>query len=555
MPFSFIDIEREKSRVIAYLFVFLIFFYFVTAYLILLVLENTLIPALSEIPRSVLHLPSAQHTLAALAVAFLAGFLHWSISTSHLIDRVALAVGAFPIDAQDTYHQFLKNIVDEVSIAIGGRPLEAMVIASASLNAFTIEDFNGRAVIGVTEGLLSRLNRAQIEAVVGHEAGHIISGDCLSTTVTCAVSEIYDESFSKLSAVMRGSRGRGVAVLLLVYLVIGFMRSLSKFIHYFISRQREYRADATAVRLTRDPLSLAEALELISRGWRGTGAMGERMQSIFIMNPNASSMDETDGFFADMFSTHPPIKHRVAILSDMAHLDTGTLQENLKNFKRVSPVAVPEFKNEEGALETEWFVFLDQQWLGPYDPQALSKLQGFKPDAWVRAKDSTATRHAYEVKPLLDLFRQGASEGENLGEAACPRCRVPLAEYHYEGVPILKCAYCGGVFVEQGKISRLFVRRDMEFSEEVKHLAETIIASKNKNILPKTPDPKSVWVYDCPKCRSTFKESFKMRRQFYLYSYPIEIDRCVRCDGVWLDKLELEVLQYLYEHKEDLFDV
>ena len=60
--------------------------------------------------------------------------------------------------------------MDEVSIAIGGRPIEAMVIRSASMNAFALEDFSGRAIIGITEGLLSRLNRAPIEAVVAHEA-------------------------------------------------------------------------------------------------------------------------------------------------------------------------------------------------------------------------------------------------------------------------------------------------------------------------------------------------------------------------------------------------
>jgi Zn-finger nucleic acid-binding protein len=45
-----------------------------------------------------------------------------------------------------------------------------------------------------------------------------------------------------------------------------------------------------------------------------------------------------------------------------------------------------------------------------------------------------------------------------------------------------------------------------------------------------------------------------MRRQFFVYSYPVEIDRCIYCEGVWLDAQELEVLQYLYEHKEEFFD-
>ncbi|MBI5873682.1 MAG: M48 family metalloprotease [Candidatus Omnitrophica bacterium] len=553
MPFSFIDIEQKKTRIIGYLFVFVFVFYFITAYLILLVLENTAFPALSDNPFYGFRIPPLEHTLGALAIAMIAGFLHWSMSTSHLIERICLGVGAAPIDPKDAYHQYLRNIVDEVSVAIGGRPLEAVVIPSVSMNAFAIEDFGGRAVIGVTEGLLARLSRAQIEAVVGHEAGHIISGDCLSTTVTCALAEIYDESFSKLGGVLKRTRGRGVAVLVLIYIIIGFMRFMSSFIRYFISRQREYRADAVGVRLTRDPLSLAEALELISRGWRGQGAMGERMQSIFIVNPTLSELDETEGFFSDMFSTHPPVKHRIAILADMAHLDAKTLEENLKNFKRVAPIAKPEFKVDEAVSATEWSVFIKQEWLGPFSPSELIKLEGFKPDVWVRGKGADVTRHAYEVGPLLDLFRSGQDHGPQAG-LNCPNCHTLLSEYSYEGVSLLKCTYCEGVFVEQDKINRIFVRRDMDFGEDVQRLARALMESRAKNALPGKIDPKNAWVLDCPRCHSQFKDSFKMRRQFFVYSYPVEIDRCTRCDGIWLDKNELELLQYIFEHKEQFFD-
>ncbi|HAJ57237.1 MAG TPA: hypothetical protein DCL35_05650 [Candidatus Omnitrophica bacterium] len=553
MPFSFIDIEEKKTRVIGYLFAFIIVFYFVTSYLVLLVLENSVFPSFDYYTGRGFRMPPLEHTLIAFGVALIAGLMHWSLSTSHLIERICLTVGASPIDTKDTYHQYLKNIVDEVSVAIGGRRLEAYVIPSAAMNAFAIEDFGGRAVIGVTEGLLSRLNRAQIEAVVGHEAGHIISGDCLSTTVTCALSEIYDESFSKLGGALKRTRGRGSVVLLLLYLVIGAMRLMSNIIRYFISRQREYRADAVGVRLTRDPLSLAEALELISRTWRGQGAMGERMQSIFIINPAASQLDETEGLFSDMFSTHPPIKHRISILADMAHLDHKTLQENLKNFKRVAPIAKPEFKVEEAAAPASWLVFMGQDWLGPFGPAELLKLDGFKPDVWVRAEGSSVTSHAYEVPALLDLFRPAEVIGRT-GAGNCPRCHTPLSEYSYEGVSILKCVYCEGVFVEQDKISRIFVRRDMDFGDDVVRLAKNFMGTKGKDALAEKIEPKNAWVLDCPKCHIQFKDKFKMRRQFFVHSYPVEIDRCSRCDGVWLDKYELEILQYLYEHKEQFFD-
>ena len=123
MPFSFIDIEEKKTRVIGFLFLFIILFYFVTAYLLLIVFENTAFYAYQE--HAGLRVPPFDHTLIAFVVAFFIGIVHWSISTSNIIEKICLSVGAVPIDEKDAYHQYLKNIVDEVSVAIGGRPLEA----------------------------------------------------------------------------------------------------------------------------------------------------------------------------------------------------------------------------------------------------------------------------------------------------------------------------------------------------------------------------------------------------------------------------------------------
>lgn len=544
MPFSFVDIEEQKSRVIGYLFVFIFVFYFITAYLVLLVLENAVFPNFGDSPLHGFKIPSLNHALIALGASLVAGFLHWSMSTSRLIERVSSAVGALPIDSQDAYHRVFQNIVDEVSVAIGGRPLEARVIPSASMNAFAIEDFNRRAVIGVTEGLLARLNRAQIEAVVGHEAGHITSGDCLSTTVTCALAEIYDESLSRLGGVLKRTRGRGVAALVFIYLIVGLMRFLSNLVRYFVSRQREYRADAIAVRLTRDPLSLAEALKLISGHWRGAGSEGAKMPSIFIVNPNLSAWDERAGFFSDWFSTHPPIRQRIGILTDMAHLDEKTLDENLKNFKRVAPIAGAEIKVDKTALSSKWFLFKDQAWLGPYFPEELKKTDGFKPEDWIRGEGQTVVKHAYEEEALLDLFKEG-KPGTGLN---CPHCQTTLAEVLYEGALIFRCSFCDGAFVERDKVSRILIRGDKEFSEGSLQLVRTILKSKDKCAALKKIDPKNAWVLSCPKCRQ------KMHREFFVYAYPVEIDNCCHCAGIWFDKEELELLQCLYEHKEDLFE-
>jgi heat shock protein HtpX len=543
MPFSFIEIEEEKTRLLGFLFFFVIRFYFLTAYLLLAIIHN------SFFHKGGFVWPSSGAVGSALLVAFFVAFLHWATSTSHLIEKLSISLGAVELDEKDFYHKGLQNIIDEVSVAIGGRRITGLVIPSVSLNAFALEDFTGRAVIGVTEGLLTRLNRAQLEAVVGHEAGHIAVGDCLSTSVICSLAELYDEMFSRLKIGMQGSRGRGSVLVLALFFIVFFMRFLSMLLRYFISRQKEYRADAMSVRLTRNPLSLAEALSLISAHWRGAGAAGERLESIFIVNPNLSRLDEQKGVLADVFSTHPPIKDRIRILTDMAHLDMKTLEDNLKNYRWVSPVVKAEFKETPPQTPEAWNVLVDQEWRGPFGLEELQKMGLLTPEMWVRAEGFQKVQHAYEEEVLRPLFSR-----EDHGDAAhknflCPHCRVLLDELYYEGVPVRKCSHCGGTFAPGRKISRILIRRDKTFDEETIRLAKMTISERDKRIdnfyKQKTAN---AWVFDCPQCGS------KMRRQFFVYSYPVEIDRCISCGGVWFDQQELEVLQYIYENKEQFFD-
>lgn len=543
MSFSFIEIEESKTRVIALVFIFIVFFYFLTAYLLLIVIENSLAVHFPEmLQREVFFLPPVKHTLLVFILALAAALTHWIISTDNLIQKITLAIGAMPFDPKDTYHQYFKNIVDEVAVAMGGRLIEAMVIPSPGMNAFSVQGFNGRAIIGVTEGLLTRLNRPQIEAVVAHEAGHIAGGDSLSTTVVSSLSEIYEEILSKLRAGIGKARGRGTAAMILIYAVLVIMHFLSSLLRYFISREREYRADAIAVRLTRNPLGLAEALKLISSHWRGAGGQGQRLEAIFIVNPRHSKLEERQGLFSDIFSTHPPVKKRIQILLSMAHLDEKTLEDNLKNFRRVSPVAVAEFKPADSAGPKRWFISRDQKWLGPFLLSELRQLEGFRPDQWVRMQGQDAVMPAYEDRDLKKIFTQNKEAGFN-----CPHCKTALEEMNYEGVPMLKCPYCEGALVEQNKVSRILLRSDVKFSEDTVRLAQSIINSKAKYKL-KEIDSGSAWVLSCPQCGRT------MRRQFFVYSYPVEIDRCMYCTGIWFDKQELELLQYIYEHRDKYFN-
>jgi len=545
MSYTFIELEQRKTRIILPLFISIIAIYFVTAYAILVAAMNLFFSF--SIMRFTLcgklFLPSLEQTGIVLLVAFLIAVVHWSFSVYNLIPKLLKATGAAPVDEKDIYHKYFKNLVEEVSVAIGGRKIEAVVVPTVSMNAFALEDFEHRAVIGITEGLLSRLNRYQIEAVVAHEAGHIVSGDCLTTTVTCSLAELYAEVLEKLKSGFGGTRGSGGLAILMLYLIIGFTNFLSSVIRCFVSRQREYRADAIAVRLTREPLSLAEALKLISKNWRGAGGDGEYLESIYIVNPRANSFDEEEGFFADLFSTHPPIQSRVDVLLGMAHESSRVLEEKLKNFRRVSPVAQDEVKMSDLSVMKKWFVFMGQDWLGPFSVEELKNLEGFDPNNWARVEGIDKVLPAGDFQELKEMFQ---SEGKVGLHYICPCCRIDMEEISYEGAPVLKCKYCQGVFVGNDKISRILIREDKMFLAELVRLAEAILASKDKINYFKKDNPKNLWVLRCPKCNEL------MHREYFLYSYPVLVDRCASCLGVWFDKNELEILQYIWQRDEGL---
>src|SRR3989338_7394945 len=360
MPYSFTEIEKEKSRVIKFVFAFLLVFYFFAAQLLWVVTK--LFFNDFYLPAKIPQLFSFRELIIVSIVALAVASLHWYYSTRNMIADLTGMLDARPPDLKDTYHKKLQNVVDEVSVATGGKNISCYVVPSSGMNAFAISDFEGNSVIGVTEGvpssgmnafaisdfegnsvigvtegLLSRISRSQLEAVIGHEAAHIASGDSFSTTVICSLFGIYGALLEGINKITLRRSGDGSekrisvgarfgAYLLVVYMVLLVIKGANYLLNMFISRQREYRADAVAVRLTRDPLALSEALYLISRGWRGVGVIPGSLSPIFIMTPDTDDLEESEGVFSDLFSTHPPVKNRLKILLSMAHSDLGSLK-------------------------------------------------------------------------------------------------------------------------------------------------------------------------------------------------------------------------------------
>ena len=544
MPYSFTNIEEDKSKVIGFIFLFLVLFYFLSAVIIYMAskiyfffeayrYEHYLSPFSAHL--------SLQELFRIICTAFVIGAGHWLFSTNNLIPRLMNVLQAEPLNPKDTYHQMLQNIIDEVSVATGGSKIEGVVLPTVAMNAFALADFEGRAVIGVTEGLLARLSRAQIEAVVGHEAAHIVSGDCLATTVTTSLFRLYSSTLSGMTAVVgegRTYRSRGGGYIVLIYLLLSVINFIGTLLNMFISRQREFRADSIAVRLTRDPLSLSEALYTISRRWHGSGSPGEELEAIFIVNPNFQEIDEQEGFLSDLLSTHPPLKKRLDILLDMAHSNLKTLEDELKNKSLKPKQTIPDV----GSVPLkEWLANKDGEWVGPYTLQQLSTFDWFRPDGWIKPLGAEHITRAYDDSELAGLFNQG--QLKTARALMCPKCQMPLTEINYEGVPISKCSSCQGVFVHENDIHRIIIREDVGFSDDIRTLAKKTKEDQHA-VLRRKLDLKTVQLclYVCPGCQDSRN---RMIRTFYSYEYTIEIDRCYHCGSVWFDKNELEILQFL----------
>jgi Zn-finger nucleic acid-binding protein len=307
----------------------------------------------------------------------------------------------------------------------------------------------------------------------------------------------------------------------------------------FISRQREYRADAISVRLTRDPLSLAEALYAIGYRWRGGGLPAQELESIFIVNPVYSALDEREGPLAFLFSTHPPIDRRLGILLDMAHSDVESVVKDIDRQAQKPRTTVPEVGAEAAA---QWMVHKDGSWQGPLTLTQLAALGRIGPETWIQRVGSGKVQMAYQDPDVRDGVIK-RDQGAHGSAFHCPKCAVALNIVIYEGMEVHKCASCRGTLISENDIQRIIIRREVGFSDKIKRIAEGLWREEHSGrwqVIDRAPET----LLSCPKCRHP---KAKMLRMFYTEVYRVEVDKCFTCGLIWFDGDELEVLQYLIE--------
>jgi heat shock protein HtpX len=118
-----------------------------------------------------------------------------------------------------------------------------------------------------------------------------------------------------------GGGGGGLGILFAILWVVSIVLApiIAQIVSLAVSRQREYLADASGAELTRNPLALASALEKIAAAVEPTPSIKQGIAHLCIEDPRGGSLDQKEGFFANLFSTHPPIAKRIALLREMAY--------------------------------------------------------------------------------------------------------------------------------------------------------------------------------------------------------------------------------------------
>lgn len=218
----------------------------------------------------------------------------------------------------------LHNVVEEMAIAAGLPKPRVAVIESPALNAFATGMRSDRAAIAVTRGLLQTLTRDELQGVVAHEMAHIRNLDTRYLTAVAIlvglIALVADFGVRVLPRVRFGSRrsSKGGNPLVLVVLIVGMLCLIlapifARLVQFAVSRQREFLADATSVRLTRNPLGLIAALGKLHASSEPLESANRAVQHMFIVNP-LREFSETD---SALIATHPPIARRIERLRNL----------------------------------------------------------------------------------------------------------------------------------------------------------------------------------------------------------------------------------------------
>lgn len=234
-------------------------------------------------------------------------------------DKLVLAMTGARVISHDDAPQ-LFNLVEELTLAAGLPMPKVAIVEDDAPNAFATGRDPEHAVIAFTSGILRSMDREQLQGVAAHELAHVANRDTLVMAVaatTAGAIAILSDMVLRVTFWTGGNRdndngggGNPVAIIAaLIALILAPIAAL--LLKSAVSRKREALADATAVAFTRNPAGLRKALEVLASDSTVVHQKSNSVAHVWIESP----LD--DSTTSKLFSTHPPLAERIAILKQM----------------------------------------------------------------------------------------------------------------------------------------------------------------------------------------------------------------------------------------------
>ena len=248
-------------------------------------------------------------------------------------EKVLWSTGAREsVDLTDPKEKQFVNVVEEMAIAAGVPRPRIWIVDDPDPNAFATGTDPLHAHVAATRGLLDLCTRDELQAVIGHELGHVKNLDVRLMTIVAAlagaVALLADWARrgmmwgggSRRSDERRSGGGGAAGVVFFAVWIVAVMLApvVGRMLAMMVSRRREYLADATGAELTRNPLGLARALEKLEESTAPTRAINRGSAHLCIADPLGRPMNLRSGFWSDIFASHPPMASRIAALRQMA---------------------------------------------------------------------------------------------------------------------------------------------------------------------------------------------------------------------------------------------
>ena len=240
-------------------------------------------------------------------------------------DKIVLTLAGAKEAEREEYFN-LYTSVENLSITAGLPMPKVYVVQDQAPNAFATGRDKNHAVVCVTTGLLSILEKNELEGVIAHELSHIGNRDMLLSTIVVVlvgfitiIADIFRRNlfFGSLGRRRNSNEGGGYAIFMIIGVVLSILAPLfAILIQLAISRKREFLADASGALLTRYPEGLANALKKISQYSKPMTRQSSAIAHLYISDPKGSGFGKK---ISGLFATHPPVEERIkALESDRA---------------------------------------------------------------------------------------------------------------------------------------------------------------------------------------------------------------------------------------------